>query len=59
MLRNGGIPGGGGIIRLDAVGVEVATPITDVAAAGDPGGGGERAGEGIATELPPGGLNSA
>lgn len=61
MLRNGGIPGGGGIIRLDAVGVDVATPRTPAtdAVAGDPGGGGERAGEGIAAELPPGGLNSA
>ena len=64
MVRNGGIPGGGGINKLDvdavaAADVEETTPGTDEGA-GDPEGGGERAGEaGIAAGLPPGVLNSA
>lgn len=54
MLRNG--TGGGGNIKPGAAEVD-ATPL---ATAGDPDGGGERAGEaGIAAELPPEGLNSA
>jgi len=57
MLRNG--CGGGGNIKPGAAEVDATPPATD-AVAGDPDGGGERAGEaGIAAELPPGGLNSA
>jgi len=55
MLRKG--IGGGGI--KPGAEVDTTPPATD-AVAGDPDGGGERAGgAGIAAELPPGGLNSA